>query len=218
MYRSGKPLGRLSFGRFRRVLWVAGVVSPTLAFVVTMLYVLTPLASYDGWVLSGWVGLLGSDLRAFGEPMYAPPLESVRRVSSVLVVLGSLSLLLSVAAVRLKLSGRMSASLEVAAASNLAAALALTLLYSLLRLVIWDIVPLLEATRSLRTTAGRLYLDPPVVVRPPTTAFFSSSGVVLVLWGVVSVLLAVLLAYRRLSEGELESVKPREPTGGTDGA
>lgn len=180
-------------GRLLRVAWSAAIVSSFLSCLVSALSALTPLLVYEGWTLSGWVSLASSNLRAFGEPAWIPPLESVARITVVLAAISISSLALAAASVLLWVLGRFRTSLEAATASAVATALSTTLLYSTLRVVVWDIVPQLDSTRSVYSTAGRLLLNPPKVVRSPVLEAYARHGTLLVIWGAVSLGLAVAL-------------------------
>lgn len=185
-------------GRLLRVVWTATMASSFLSCVVTAMSIILPLSVYDGWTLSGQVGLAGSNIRAFGEPVRFPPLESVSRIALLLAILSILSPALAMASVLLRALGRTAISLEVATASAVAVALSSTLLYSVLRVVVWDIMPQLEATRILYSTAGKLLLNPPTVTRSLVSEFYARHGELLAVWGAVSLGLAAALYRYRL--------------------
>lgn len=185
-----------------RALAVLALASSTLAFVAVIASSVSRLVYYEGYTLSGWVSLLGYDLRVLGDKVSAPPLDSVSIIAATAITISLAGLALVAAATASWLRRWEAGVASFAASASVASALSLSLLYSLLRVVVYDVLPHLPARGSFLTTAGRLYLEESLVSKSAVLVLYERLGFALLVWAGVSLVLAVVLAYRVLRAEE----------------
>ncbi|MEM1851671.1 MAG: hypothetical protein QXK14_03985, partial [Acidilobaceae archaeon] len=129
----------------------------------------------------------------------------VRKVSLVVGVIAFLNLA-SVTAGLYRLARRRELeAVEFLASSALISALALTLLYSLLRVVANDVLPALPTLGSFTTLAGILKLEKPIEEKSLVFVVYEKAGFLLFLWAIFSLVLAFVLVYVLLKSSEAES-------------
>ncbi|MEM0340741.1 MAG: hypothetical protein QXN05_03940 [Acidilobaceae archaeon] len=180
-------------------------VSSALASLLVLYALVTELVSYKGQAISGHISLLGYELEILGTEVRVPPLDSVRKVSLVVGVIAFLNLA-SVTAGLYRLARRRELeAVEFLASSALISALALTLLYSLLRVVANDVLPALPTLGSFTTLAGILKLEKPIEEKSLVFVVYEKAGFLLFLWAIFSLVLAFVLVYVLLKSSEAES-------------
>lgn len=119
----------------------------------------TPIAIFEGFTASGMVSLLRYELRVGGEEVTLRPLESVSFIAYVLWIGAAALAALSLASIGIVSRKQAEATLlELVPASACIASLNLTILYSLLRVTIDDVLPYIPTKYSVRTAAGSLIL------------------------------------------------------------
>ena len=151
---------RVRLGRLGRAYLLATCVLGLLTSAITVYALLTPLVTYEGFALSGYVAPTRYELRVAGYGVTYPFLDSLSTISTFTlafaVAVGSVSVLGLVGVRR-----RWRTWVALAPASTASSALLVSLLYSVLRFASLDAIPTLRYTITAAGTAGRLLLDPP---------------------------------------------------------
>jgi len=201
---------RVRLGRLGKAYLQATCVLGLLTSAITAYALLTPLVTYEGFALSGYVAPIRYELRVAGYGVTYPFLDSLSTISTFTlafaVAVGSVSVLGLVGVRR-----RWRTWVALAPASTASSALLVSLLYSVLRFASLDAIPALRYTVTATSTAGRLLLDPPKAAYSWTyylpwrpVHFLVASNALLIL---TAVSVAILLTRPR------EVVRPVKPKG-----
>jgi len=149
------------------MLLVAGALLAAInGLTITLALLCGPVVTYNGFVSSGYVSLLKSQLDVGGSRAALRPLESVETLSHMLLVISVavivLSLLTATRAVLARGEDLVAKTLALAlpiAGVHITSTLLLATLLSLLRVLLRDIISYIPTSYSVETTAGRLYLN-----------------------------------------------------------
>lgn len=196
--------------RRARALAALAIASSILASLLALYALAVKLVRYEGFALSGHIGLLSYDLKVLGAEARSPPLDSVKTISLAVAAMAVLALGSAAAGLySLRRRGGELEALELSASSALASSLLLALLYSIFRLIVRDVLPALPALGSFATAAGLLRLERPAVEKSFVLVVYERAGFILILWAVLSLALAFALTralWRRIGE------RPEEPS------
>jgi hypothetical protein len=176
-------------GRLAR-LGLAGASLGALASSVLILWVaIHPLYRFWGLLVSGEVGLLGYSLKNYGEPLRVPPLDSIKRLSFMLLLGSTLSAALVLPVLASSLRGRIHrVFLEAAAAGYAVAGLTVALLISFLRVLYFDVIPSIPLGKTVDTPYGTLTLY-------RSNGWYTDTGLLsLQLWNYLPLIAALLIA------------------------
>jgi len=176
-------------GRLAR-LGLAGASLLALASSALVLWVTVhPLYRFWGPLVSGEVGLLGYSLKNYGEPLRVPPLDSIERLSFMLLLGSTLSAALVLPALASSLRERIPRIfLEAAAAGYAVAGMTVALLISFLRVLYFDIIPTIPLSKTITTPYGALTLY-------RSSGWYTSTGLLsLHLWNYLPLIAALLIA------------------------
>ncbi|MEM1927947.1 MAG: hypothetical protein QXS85_04355 [Acidilobaceae archaeon] len=194
--------------RRERILVTAAIASSLLASALVLYAVAGRLASFEGYAVSGYVGLLGYQLEVLGSSVRAPPLESVKAISVVDALIALAGLALALAGALALARGRLSLAGELSSAACIASALSLALTQSLVRVVAEDVIPALPVRGVFATPAGRLALEAPVVNESLALTVFHDARALVLLWATLGLALAVASAYVAWRRLERERALP----------
>jgi hypothetical protein len=165
--------------------------SLTLLVSIYTLYVsLSPLYSYRGLFIDGYIGITRYKLILFGQkPVRAPPLDSVTQASFALILGSVLSAALVSPILVTSFRRRIPRIyVEAAIAGYTVAGLTLALLHSFLRLLYLDIVPLIPRGAGYATDYGSFSFH-------GSTGWYTHVGLLtLRLWNYVPIIVAALIA------------------------
>lgn len=185
----------------RLVLRILVLVSTTMSLIVsvfTLILLINPVVLYKGYILSGYVSPLRYELLVEGIRVKYPYLDSVNTVAwFTLVFTVFLMVFLMFSLIAYRTSTR--TALLLIGLSNLIALLVFTLLYSLLRVLSTDIVPVLPTTVYALATGGRLMLDPPQAHYTLSYYLPRNFTLFIVVYVVLAVLASLALVYLALT-------------------
>lgn len=149
----------------RRALRAIPLAGSALAFIISCLIVLvliSPIAYFNGPIITGAVYFMYYELYVRGSSARYPFLDSAINASRVAFVYAIVVAITgAISAIKLRRGQRAWASFSVV--SSLAAALLILLLFSILRLFIYDAIPVIQYTVVIPLTGGVLYPSPPDV-------------------------------------------------------
>jgi len=127
-------------------------------FVIYIL--LQPLVEYRGFTLSGFISSLRYSLYIVNNPARYPVLDSLSVVSTFIYLFALITLSLSVLGV-IGVFKEWRSWVAFVPASTGSASLLVSLLYSLLRVYVRDVIPSIPYTITVEAAGGRVYLEPP---------------------------------------------------------
>ncbi|MEN2999011.1 MAG: hypothetical protein ABDH61_00275 [Acidilobaceae archaeon] len=199
----------LTFRRRKQVAALTLVLSVA-SSIIAIAHYFVPLVSYEGWLASGFVGISAHKLLVAGREVSIKPLESLSLISLVLLVLAIASLFFAALAVFGHVKLRESLYLEGATISAFSAALAMSLLFSIMGVVVDEILPALPQRGSVSTSAGVLTFERSKEYKSSLYLLFEDYGIYMVLLSASLFLLSalVLYSYWRLEETEVELSSP----------
>lgn len=170
-----------------------------------------PMVTFSGWSISGWIGFLGYEIMIAGKQARVPPLDSIALISIFLALMMIFTLASAAIAAYGYFSRRELVMLEASAVSAFASAMVLVLTFSVIRVVVRDVIPSIRPS-VVTGSAGRLTLDPgqsewsalAAILDYPIIVLLAS--ILLFLLGAVLVYVAYRLSsqMRLGSEGALE--------------
>ncbi|MEZ0394783.1 MAG: hypothetical protein ABWK00_07080 [Desulfurococcaceae archaeon] len=181
--------------RARRILLISTALLVVLSSVLTVALMALPIAVFRGFLLDGYISLLGYDLSVAHARAEVPPLESVAMISRVVLLIVAVALL----SLALALVEGGDGAPGMAPLVSLMASLAqVSLTYSLLRVVIRDVMPALPTNGyAAHSSAGFVTIYPPETrYGLPYDLFTKQSHLLIAL--LVALLIALVLYAGRL--------------------
>lgn len=151
----------ISLALWEKALLAASAALSLVASVATIAVAVSPVAFFSGYPVHGYIAVPGYNISVYGQRVRVDPLESVSAIALVVLIGSTLPIALSSYALP-KLARALvpRLDLELIPASTAITALNVGLLYSVLRVIIADVIPGLPLGGAIVTEAGRLTLYP----------------------------------------------------------
>jgi len=148
---------------------------------VTILF--SPLIIFRGFVASGQLSLLNSNISVANGVFILRPLENIEFIAGVILILSILTMaiivILLLSTLRLRREeylGKLVISSGYVYGAHAFSIMLLVLMMSLMRLVSRDLVPTIPFSYSTETSAGRLYLYPSEAIYSSLYLFYLRQG------------------------------------------
>ncbi|MCS7107484.1 MAG: hypothetical protein NZ902_05225 [Acidilobaceae archaeon] len=197
----------LSFRR-RRAIAALAILLSVASSLIGIAHYFVPLLVYEGWLMSGYLGISSYELTVAGSRVEIRPLGSISLISLVMMVLIVSSLLFSALAVFAYVSFREKLYMESVVVSAFSSALSMSLLFSIMRVITDEILPSLPQRGSVSTSGGVLTFEAAREFKSTLYLLYEGYGTYMILLSAVLFLLSALVLYSRwrLEGSEVEAL------------
>lgn len=178
--------------RAESILLISTALLVILSSILTLALMILPIVVFRGFLLDGYISLLRYDLTVAYVKREIPPLESVVMISRAVLLI----VLVALVSLALALVERRGVRERVSLISLIASLAQVSLTYSLLRVVVRDIIPRLPATGyATYSSAGFIMIYPPETLYGFPHDFFVRQGYLVII--LLLALFTVLILYMR---------------------